>query len=247
MNKSGLILSACALGLLLAACSSADSGSESNAQSGGTVSDQLRDARYCEIIPVTRDKATIVSEVYNTLGLNDCPADAWVQITEEMINEEYGSIQSKLNGPRHWMMDQIIGQGSSVESPKFTFGGESGIEMQRRGVIETKVGEDTVGEAYYVPNQVERDTVFVYAAGEPVFELTDPDGQIYMMQSYSQIVDPNLTYDQLADLGGRLALPEGWSFSTRVLDEEFRLTTEATDGVAYVINDDLLNSYQRAS
>lgn len=68
-----------------------------------------------------------------------------------------------------------------------------------------------------------------------------------MMQSYSQIVDPNLSYDQLAELGSRLQLPEGWTFSTRVLDEAFSLTTESTGGVAYVINDELLNSYQRAT
>lgn len=247
MKRILTVASATILVLGLAACSSGDEAAApaSPSASGGGESEQLRDDRYCEIIPVTRDKATIKSEVYNTLGFNDCPADVWVTITEDMVNEEYGSLQAKLNGPRHWMMDAIIGSGSSVDSPTFTFGGEGGIQMQRRGVLETKVGDDTVGEQYYVPNQVERDTVFVYEAGKPVFELTDPDGHVYMMQSYSQIVDPNLSYDQLAGLGSRLQLPEGWSFSTRTLDEEFQLTTQSTDGIAYVINDDLLNSYQR--
>ena len=247
MKRILTVASATILVLGLAACSSGDEAAApaSPSASGGGGSEQLRDDRYCEIIPVTRDKATIKSEVYNTLGFNDCPADVWVTITEDMVNEEYGSLQAKLNGPRHWMMDAIIGSGSSVDSPTFTFGGEGGIQMQRRGVLETKVGDDTVGEQYYVPNQVERDTVFVYEAGKPVFELTDPDRHVYMMQSYSQIVDPNLSYDQLAGLGSRLQLPEGWSFSTRTLDEEFQLTTQSTDGIAYVINDDLLNSYQR--
>lgn len=240
-------LSACASGEESAAPTAAPVVTDSAAADTASASEQLRDTRYCEIIPSTRDKATIVSEVYNTLGLNDCPADAWVTITEDMVNEEYGSLQAKLNGPRYWMMDTIIGKGQTVDSPVFTFGGPNGIEMQRRAVIETKVGQDTVGDAYYVPNDVERDTVFVFNAGQPVFELTDPDGHVYMMQSYSQIVDANLTYDQLADLGSRLQLPEGWTFSTRVLDEAFSLTTESTDGIAYVVNDDLLNSYQRAS
>jgi hypothetical protein len=66
----------------------------------GSRSDQLRDQRYCEIIPSTRDKATISSEVYNTLRLNDCPSDAWVMITEDPVNGEYGSIEVKLNGGR---------------------------------------------------------------------------------------------------------------------------------------------------
>ncbi len=252
MKRRILLVSVSALVLVLSACASSEeaatsSSSASTAADAGNASEQLRDQRYCEIIPATRDKATISSEVYNTLGLNDCPADSWVTITEDTVNEEYGSLQAKLNGPRHWMMDTIIGKGQTVDSPTFTFGGESGIEMQRRAVIETKVGEDTVGDAYYVPNAVQRDTVFVYNAGQPVFELTDPEGHVYMMQSYSQIVDPELSYDQLADLGERLALPQGWTYSTRVLDEEFQLTTEQTDGTAYVINDDLVNSYQRAS
>jgi hypothetical protein len=249
MKRRILVASVSALVLSLSACSSSEesTSSTSTAADAGNASEQLRDQRYCEIIPATRDKATISSEVYNTLGLNDCPAEVWVTITEDTVNEEYGSLQAKINGPRHWMMDTIIGKGQTVDSPTFTFGGPSGIEMQRRAVIETKVGEDTVGDAYYVPNAVQRDTVFVYNAGQPVFELTDPDGQTYMMQSYSQIVDPELSYDQLADLGARLALPDGWTYSTRVLEEEFQLTTEQTEGIAYVINDDLVNSYQRAS
>jgi hypothetical protein len=255
MKRNLLIVSASALVFTLSACSSSEGPASSDGTGAvsagsvdaGNVSDQLRDQRYCEIIPATRDKAVISSEVYNTLGLNDCPEDVWVTITEDTVNEEYGSIQAKLNGPRHWMMDTIIGKGQTVDSPTFTFGGPSGIEMQRRAVIQTKVGEDTVGDAYYVPNEVQRDTVFVYNAGEPVFELTDPDGRVYMMQSYSQIVAPDLSYDQLASLGARLQLPEGWAYSTRVLDEEFQLTTENSDGIAYVINDDLVNSYQRVS
>ncbi len=41
--------------------------------------------------------ATITSEVYNTLGVNDCPAHVRATITEDMVNEEYGALQTKLN------------------------------------------------------------------------------------------------------------------------------------------------------
>jgi len=34
----------------------------------------VRDARYCEIIPVVRQGPHLEATVYNTLGLNDCPA-----------------------------------------------------------------------------------------------------------------------------------------------------------------------------
>lgn len=42
----------------------------------------VRNARYCEIIPVVRVRFHLVATVYNTLGLNDCPAPVWDKITE---------------------------------------------------------------------------------------------------------------------------------------------------------------------
>jgi hypothetical protein len=63
-----------------------------------------------------------------------------------------------------------------------------------------------------------------------------------MMQSYAQIVDPGLTLAALEHLGSRLKLPAGWHYRTRKLDADVELKA---DGLAYVINDDLYNSYQR--
>ncbi|HKC62852.1 MAG TPA: hypothetical protein VKB86_04410 [Pyrinomonadaceae bacterium] len=200
---------------------------------------ELRNVRYCEVIPVTRDGRTLTSWVYNTLGLNDCPAAEWDALTEDEVNEEYGSIAAKLNGPRYWVIDKLEASGSTTTGETFTFGG---IEMALRAKLETKLREGTVGEQFYVPNEVQRDTVYTYMAGESVYELTSPEGDVYIMQSYAQIKDKNLTIDDLPSLGSRLSLPEGWTYSTRTLDEDYELVT---DGLAYVINDDLYNSYQR--
>lgn len=199
----------------------------------------LRNARYCEVIPVTRDGNDLTSWVYNTLGLNDCPECEWNVLTEEQVNQEYGSIAAKLNGPRYWVLNRLVGSGSSTSGDRFTFGG---IEMERRATLTTKIREGTVCEEFYVPNQVERDTVFTYNAGEEVYELTSPEGDVYVMQSYAQIADRTLTIDDLPSLGGRLALPAGWSYAPRTLTEELVLDS---GGLAYVINDDFYNSYQR--
>ncbi len=210
-----------------------------NAESGQSVSGELRNVRYCEIIPVTRKGLKLTSWVYNTLGLNDCPAAEWEALTEEQVNEEFGSVAAKLNGPRYWVIDKLVGSGSTAAGETFTFGG---IEMALRAKLETKLREGTVGEQFYVPNEVQRETVYTYMAGKPVYELTSPEGDVYIMQSYAQIKDKNLTIDDLASLGSRLSLPEGWTYSTRTLDEDYELVTT---GLAYVINDDLYNSYQR--
>ena len=207
--------------------------------SGQSVSGELRNVRYCEIIPVTRKGRTLTAWVYNTLGLNDCPAAEWDALTEDEVNEEYGSVAAKLNGPRYWVIDKLIGSGSTTTEERFTFGG---IEMELRAKLETKLREGTVGEEFYVPNEVQRDTVYTYKAGYPVYELTSPEGDVYIMQSYAQIKDKTLTIDDLATLESKLALPEGWTYSTRTLTEDFELVTT---GLAYVINDDLYNAYQR--
>ena len=75
-----------------------------------------------------------------------------------------------------------------------------------------------------------------------MYELTSASGEVYIMQSYSRIVDPELSIDELADLGSRLTMPAGWTFSSRVLDADYELVSE---GTAFVIQDDLSNTYQR--
>jgi hypothetical protein len=208
-------------------------------ENGKSVTRKLRDVRYCEVIPVTQEEETLTSWVYNTLGLNDCPAAEWDALTEEEVNEEYGSVAAKLNGPRYWVIDELVASGSTTTDKSFTFGG---IEMQLRAKVETSPGEGTVGEEFYVPNEVQRDTVYTYRAGKPVYELTTPEGDVYIMQSYSQIVDKNLTIDDLPSLGDKLALPKDWTYTTRTLKKKLMLDS---GGLAYVINDDLYNSYQR--
>ena len=98
-------------------------------------------------------------------------------------------------------------------------------------------------EQGYQVVQVARDTVFSYNAGRQVYELEDPRGVRYRMQSFSRVVDKELQLEDLQALGQRLNLPPGWSFSTRVLEKKLELLT--VDGIAEVVTDDLNNTYQR--
>jgi hypothetical protein len=199
----------------------------------------LHDARYCEVIPVTREKNVNMAEVFNTIGLNDCPAEKWNGITEEAVNNAYGSNQAQLNGPRYWVIDELGASGSSTSGASYVF---NGIQMAKRGALETKLREATVGSKFYEPNTVHRETVFTYHAGTKVYELTAPDGSIYTMQSYSQIKDKTLTLPELDNLASKLKLPEGWKYTVRTLTSPLVLKAE---GTAYVVNDELEDSYQR--
>jgi hypothetical protein len=204
-----------------------------------TVTQGLRDVRYCEVIPSVTDEGTITTYVYNTLGQNFCPPSEWSQLTEDEVNAEFGSDSAELNGPRHWVLDDIQGSGASTTGETFTFGG---IEMNLRATLTTPAGQPTVGNQFYAPNEVARDTIFTYEAGRPIFQLTDPAGNVYVMQSYAQIADRTLTIRQLPDLATALQLPDGWSYSSETLAEDLSLNS---NGLATVVNDNLYNSYQK--
>ena len=68
---------------------------------------ELRNDRYCEVIPSVQNGSTVTSYIYNTLGFNHCPPGKWNKLTEAEVNQEFGSQKAQLNGPRHWVLDQI--------------------------------------------------------------------------------------------------------------------------------------------
>lgn len=201
--------------------------------------DGLRDVRYGEVLLVEQaDVGTFHADVYNSLGLNDCPQEAWDALDPTAIAAEHGALIAVLNGPRHWLLDEIVSLAPPAERTFRRFGA---IDMSL--VASLGLGTELpVGERY-VHRSVARTTIFRFEAGREVHELHDPDGSTYVMQAYCLAADPNLTIDALAGLGNRLALPDGWSFHTRVLDE--RLDMLSTNGIATVVQDDLENTYQR--
>ena len=95
----------------------------------------------------------------------------------------------------------------------------------------------------YIETTLKRTTQYVFEKGKPMFELVDERGQVYVMQSYALMVDKHLTYEQLPSLGERLKLPAGWRYQVRVPEEGYALRT--VGGAAHVLQDDLMNTYQR--
>ncbi|MEM6630936.1 MAG: hypothetical protein AAF694_14740, partial [Bacteroidota bacterium] len=111
------------------------------------------------------------------------------------------------------------------------------IEMGLSAQIQGRSAED-----FYQDSEVQRTTVYTFSAGNEIYKLVNPQGEEYIMQSYSRKVERDQSIDDLASLGSRLNLPSGWSFRVEVLEEDFLLVTE---GLAFVIQDDLENAYQK--
>lgn len=202
----------------------------------------LRNKRYCEVLYGNRSFLDLTVKVFSTQGLNDCPEDVWKFITNKTISDAYKASFVRLNGPRYWMIDGLQASGNTVNHERQIFGG---IEMNLRATIKVSLlqqFQQLWGDASYRATTVHRNTTWIYKAGSPVHELLSPSGEQYVMQSYAQIVNPKLSMADLATLEKQLQLPKGWSYRTRILTEDLNLVANST---AYVLQDNLLNSYQR--
>jgi hypothetical protein len=244
-RRTLLGLGAClALGAssLLTACGSSGSTEDSAAKADESTTSttaaprQIRGDRYCEVLLITMNAGLATGEVWNTYPLNDCPQATWDTLDAKAIATENNVPIAKLNGPRYWLMNSVEKVGGVAELPKKDFGG---LEMYRQATVE--IGSLIEAAKPYLPHSVNRTAAFIYDAGQRVYELTTADGTTYVMQTYSVQNDPTLTEAQLTDLGGRLKLPEGWTYSSRILDVQLTVKTATTD--AHVLQDDLGYSY----
>ena len=197
--------------------------------------DHMRGVRYGEVLAMFLRDTGLEAEVYGTQMLNDCPQELWDTLNADEIAKDMGAVFVKLNGPRYWLLD---GLGSKVAVVDPVFKDFNGIQMRRIATI--PIGADFAAGPYTIRN-VNRGAVFFFDAGKTVYELVDPDGRAFVLQARCVGVDPGMTGESLATLGERLALPEGWSYRTRVLDAELVVDTSAT--LATVVQDEFENTY----
>ena len=83
----------------------------------------------------------------------------------------------------------------------------------------------------------------VFNRGREVYELVAPTGSVYVMQSCSQKVDPNLTVERLPTLGEQL--PDGWQYRARTLGQDLVVRAQRGQDEAHIVLDEFENNYQR--
>ena len=196
----------------------------------------FRDARYCEVLELRGQIPDARVNVWNTIGFSDCPAAKLETIDPAALAAESGAELVLVNGPRHFLMDRAAARvGPTVRS----FGG---MRMRKVATIPIDEAADLV-QAPYGERTIERVNTWSWDEGRRVFELLAPGGITYVMQSYSQMRDATLQLADLRSLGSRLALPDGWRYRTRRLRKDLTLGAK---GSATIVQDDFLNTYQRA-
>ncbi len=193
-----------------------------------------RNGRYGEVLLAFLEGAELRLEVYNSYVLNDCPQELWEKLDATQIALETGAVHAVLNGPRYWLMDGI-GKIENVEPIIRDFGG---IQMRRAATI---ILDGPMERAPYKDVTVNRGAIWFFDQGTDTFQLRAPDGRRFVMQAYCVGVDPTLTIETLHDLGTRLNLPSGWTYSVEHLTDDLKIDT--TGHYATVLQDELENTY----
>jgi hypothetical protein len=196
----------------------------------------LHDARYCEILVLKGTPPAAKVTVWNTIGLNKCPAAKWRAFDAAALAKELGATFVVLNGPRHFLMDSAAAATGGVRS-------FHGMRMRKVATIPIRSAAELV-QTPYADRTISRTNTWRWRKGRTVFELVAPGGDTYVMQSYAQIKDPKLRIGKLAALAGRLNLPPGWRYRARKLRHALVLSAK---GKATVLQDELQNTYQLAT
>jgi hypothetical protein len=204
----------------------------------------LRTMRYCELFLIGGDAAkNLKAAFYNTTGLNNeenardsCPAALWDKADPEALRKQYRVLSVFKNGPRYWAMDWI-------ELPVGTQRDFDGVQARWMGkaLLPKGVNLGQKGSSAYQPTTVARNSKMGFSRGQPVFIVDGPDGMPWVMQAYSRIVDPRLTYQDLQTLDTKLKPAPGWKYRVKVLDADLEIS--AVNGVARIVQDDLENTY----
>jgi hypothetical protein len=204
----------------------------------------LRGVISCEVwlFRATPDNR-IAGVYYNTSDLNNaadktntCPAAMWDKVTVPSLEAEFDILAAYRNGPRGWTMDKITLSVGPVE----TFDGVQARWMGQ-GLLPKGVALTSAHMNPYSPLQSHRKSSMFFSKGKPVFILEDPSGTPWVMQAYGQLIDTNLTYDGLKDLGAKLKPAPGWKYRVAVLDHD--LTISTPEGYNWIVQDELQNTY----
>ena len=93
--------------------------------------------------------------------------------------------------------------------------------------------------------EVMRDSLFRYPAGSRVHELTNPEENIFILFVYEvDSEDFDTSYFEAEDALTNHPVPEGWTYSTRILEEE--LVMESNDiATVLAIRGDIASVWQQ--
>jgi len=199
----------------------------------------MRGYPFCEVGLITgTTQENAIANLWNTTGACEPTTEQFDALDAGTIARENGALRAWLNPVRHWVFDRLDVREAGDDK---TFGSITGTWM---GVAAATLTEEVVQDSYD-PAYIQRDNAFTftYGKGSQVYVLDAPDGEMFVMQSFTQRWDPTLSEADLAHLYYRIDLPDAWGFRAVTLDEDLEVSA-SIDSLAHVLQDELHNLYQ---
>jgi len=200
--------------------------------------DNLRGYAQGEIFLLNKAGEHLEATVYNTTGFGPVPADEFDAIDVQLLAADTGSDLAWKNPRRFWMMDaatvSLAGEPRELQGLMFNLM----AKMQMPPGFDP--GQDQSAMAYH-PAKIGRVSTYEFRSGRPVFLLRSPEQITWVMQTFTDHIDHDLSQSALPGLAPQLALPDGWQYKGVTLGQDLTITTT---GVANIVPDRLANMYQ---
>lgn len=199
----------------------------------------LRGYQFCEVGLVTgTSQDNAIANIWNTTGACDPTPEQFDALDADAIAHENGALRTWLDPLRSWMSDRLDIWEAGDDR---TFGGITGTWT---GVAGGATMMPATAAGSYDPGYIYRSTTVTFDAGSEVYLLDAPDGEVFILQSFTRHWDPALSDGNLAHLAGRLDLPGGWGFRAQILDQDMEVSSAKHGNLAHVLQDNLHNTYQ---
>jgi hypothetical protein len=195
-----------------------------------------RGLRFCGLGAFVGVGRTQRAHVYTAATFPVTP-ETHKSIDPERLARELEVAMCAVNSGRFWINDEYHYTGTDIVDIH-------GVEMRWAGDM---TGAEMIAQfqSAYTPSLIYRNTNWIFHSRQPVYLLREPGGAVWVLQEFTQEVAPGLEADNLDRLGGMYKhLPEGWTFETKVLDEELSLDTSRAGGWAAIIRDEFGCTYQ---
>ena len=197
----------------------------------------MRGYRFCEVGLITgTSQDTAIANIWNTTGACDPAPEQIDALDADTIARENGALRAWLNPVRHWMFDRLDVREAGDDK---TFGGITGTWT---GVVGAATMMQATDRGSYDPGYIYSGNTFTFSTGSEVYLLDAPDGEVFVMQSFTRHWDPTLSEGDLAHLYRRLDLPGGWGFRAEMLEQDLVVSSNP-DNLAHVLQDNLHNVY----
>jgi hypothetical protein len=184
----------------------------------------------------------VMAQFYTSSGPGDrCSVNEMAAINPTKLAAELAAEFVYINptpqtAGRHWVMDELwffkVSESVDVHGVQATWAASMSPELMKR-----------VLEGDFVPGEIHRDSKYLYARGSMVFLLRLPDGKTWVIQSYANEVDKDLSFDQRSNLASKSKLPDGFKFEVKTLTKNLTIDPRKANDVAHVLWDNLHDIY----